>query len=206
MKLLEKYFPDLTEDQVEQFRKMEKIYKKWNERVNLISRRDIDNLYLNHVLPSLSIAKIVDFKSGTEVLDVGTGGGFPGIPLAIMFPQARFVLIDSIGKKVDAVQSVIDELELKNAEASKDRSEDIKERFDFVLGRAVSPLDVFYKKVKNNIKEEGFNDTGNGILYLGDTGNIKKKDFLDNIKVFNLEEYFKEEYFKGRKLLYCTID
>ena len=206
MFLNQKYFPDLTIDQLAKFKKLEEVYQKWNKRVNLISRRDVDNLYLHHVLPSLSIAKVVEFKPGTKILDVGTGGGFPGIPLDIMFPQAHFTLIDSVGKKIDAVQGIADELELKNVEARKARSEEVKEQFDFILGRAISPLDVFYKKVKDNIKEKSFNDIKNGILYLGDTENIKKKDILKKIQVFNLEEYFEEEYFKERKILYCTID
>ncbi|MFO7807597.1 MAG: 16S rRNA (guanine(527)-N(7))-methyltransferase RsmG [Candidatus Moraniibacteriota bacterium] len=206
MKLLEKYFPNLTGDQIEQFRKMKGIYKKWNERVNLISRKDIDNLYLHHVLPSLSIAKAVEFKPETKILDVGTGGGFPGIPLAVMFPLAHFTLIDSTGKKIEAVESIAQDLNLKNVEIKKARSEEIKDKFDFIVGRAVSPLDVFYKKVKSNIKEDSFNNIENGILYLGNTENVKKKDVLKKVKIFKLEDYFEEEYFKERKILYCTID
>ncbi|MDZ7611766.1 MAG: 16S rRNA (guanine(527)-N(7))-methyltransferase RsmG [Candidatus Moranbacteria bacterium] len=206
MFLIKKYFPNLNNEQLEQFDKLEGIYKKWNEKVNLISRKDIDSLYLHHVLPSLSIAKAVNFKSGTRILDVGTGGGFPGVPLAIMFPEVQFCLIDSIGKKIDAVNSIIEELGLENVKAKKARSEEEEGVYDFVVGRAVSPLDVFYKKVKDNIKKEGFNEMENGVLYLGDTGNIKKKDFLDKIQVFNLENYFEEEYFRGRKLLHCSID
>ncbi|MFW5885087.1 MAG: 16S rRNA (guanine(527)-N(7))-methyltransferase RsmG [Patescibacteria group bacterium] len=202
MRLIKKYFSDLTDAQLKQFDQLEEIYKKWNEKVNLISRKDIGNLYSHHILPSLSAAKMVNFKPKTKILDVGTGGGFPGIPLAIMFPEADFLLIDSIGKKIDAVENIANELNLKNVKTKKARSEEIKDEFDFIIGRAVSPLDIFYKKVENNIRSKSFNEIENGILYLGDTGNIKKKDFLDKIQVINLESFFAEEYFKERKLLY----
>ena len=161
-----RYFDALSTKQKNQFRQIGSIYESWNQKLNLISRNDINYIYLKHILHSLSIAKIVSFEPGTRVLDVGTGGGFPGIPLAIMFPQTQFHLIDSIGKKIRAVQQIAETLELANVSTNQIRAENVEEQHDFVLGRAVTNLDSFYHWVKNNIADHDRHNIPNGILYL----------------------------------------
>ena len=206
MDLILKYFPSLSETQRKQYEELSELYGYWNERINLISRKDIEHLYEKHVLHSLSIAKIIQFKKGTKILDVGTGGGFPGIPLAILFPETNFYLIDSIGKKIKVVNAISDSLKLQNIQAKQIRAEEIKERFDFITGRAVAALPDFLKLIKNKISANNFNELRNGLLYL------KGGDVSDELKqiqqiptVFNLSEFFEEEYFETKKIIYLPI-
>ena len=161
-----KQFPNLTDNQVQQFQKLEALYHDWNAKINVISRKDIDELYTKHVLHSLAIAKVQPFEPGTFVLDVGTGGGFPGIPLAILFPETRFFLIDVIAKKIKVVQAVADALELKNVKAEQLRAENVKGDFDFIVSRAVTNMPDFYSWVKDKIKKQNKHELKNGILYL----------------------------------------
>lgn len=200
------YFPDLTELQRSQIEKLQALYKEWNEKINVISRKDIDNLYVNHVLHSLAIAKITSFKLGAKVLDVGTGGGFPGIPLAILFPDAQFHLVDSIGKKITVVRNVAEALGLKNVKAEQIRAEQIKGEYDFIVSRAVTRLKEFYGWVHNKIKKESVHPLYNGILYL--KGGELDKEMAEMKKphqIFELSDYFKEEFFETKKVVYVPL-
>lgn len=200
--LLLKYFP-LTRTQEDLFTKLGPLFKEWNGKINLISRKDVEHLYLHHILHSLAIAKLISFKNDTGIIDVGTGGGFPGIPLAIMFPQCSFLMVDSIGKKIMVVNSLIESLGLKNAKAIQARAESIKEKADFVTGRAVSDIGGFYNTVKNLISKENRNDLPNGVIYLTG-GEIRKEvaPFGNRAKVYNISDWFEEEFFETKKLLY----
>ena len=204
MNNLEEFFPDLSKDQLEKFKNLQGIYKFWNSKVNVISRKDIDNIYINHILHSLSIAKVVQFKNSSRILDVGTGGGFPGIPLAIFFPNVNFTLIDSIRKKIDVVNSVCNELLISNVISVNDRVENHFEKYDFIISRAVVKMDKLYDLVKKNI-ETGFNnDIPNGILSLkGGDLNLELRNF-NNYKIYNLREYFSHDFFETKKLVYVT--
>ncbi|MEK9756030.1 MAG: 16S rRNA (guanine(527)-N(7))-methyltransferase RsmG [Bacteroidota bacterium] len=204
MNNLEEFFPDLSKDQLEKFKNLQGIYKFWNSKVNVISRKDIDNIYINHILHSLSIAKVVQFKNSSRILDVGTGGGFPGIPLAIFFPNVNFTLIDSIRKKIDVVNSVCNELLISNVISVNDRVENHFEKYDFIISRAVVKMDKLYDLVKKNI-ETGFNnDIPNGILSLkGGDLNLELRNF-NNYKIYNLREYFSYDFFETKKLVYIT--
>jgi 16S rRNA (guanine527-N7)-methyltransferase len=200
--ILLKYFP-LTEIQQEQFIRFGELFKDWNSKINLISRKDIEHLYLHHILHSLSIAKLIQFKDGTKIIDVGTGGGFPGIPLAIMFPQCSFLMVDSIGKKIMVVNDLIKLLGLTNAKGLLARAEGIHEEADFVTGRAVSDIGTFYTTVKWLIKKERKNTLPNGLIYL--TGGEIKKDiapFGNRARVYPISEWFKEEYFETKKVVF----
>jgi len=201
------YFQHLTPEQVIQFEKMAPVYREWNEKINVISRKDIDSLYEKHVLHALAIAKIITFRPGTKILDVGTGGGFPGIPLAILFPESQFTLIDSIGKKIKVVQAVSEELGLKNVTALHTRVQDIKEEFDFVISRAVTAFPDFVEMVKKNIARRPQNSRPNGIIYL------KGGDFRDEISYFKnavevseISGFFSEPYFETKKVIYLPIN
>ena len=202
MNELEKYFPNLSQEQIERFNKLLPLYNYWNSKVNLISRKDVDNLFTNHILHSLSIANIIRFKSSTRILDVGTGGGFPGIPLAIFFPDCNFTLIDSIGKKINVVKSICDELSLSNVNAINDRVENHNDKYDFILSRAVARMDKFYQLVKKNISSTSSNEKLNGIISLkgGDLEN-ELKDFKEN-KIFNISESLPHEFFQTKKIVY----
>ena len=202
-----KYFPNLTPEQILCFEKMDTVYRDWNEKINLISRKDIDSLYEKHILHSLAIAKIISFRPGTKILDVGTGGGFPGIPLAVMFPSAHFVLIDSIGKKIKVVQSVVEELGLKNVTAIHTRVEEVKSEFDFVISRAVTAFPVFVGLVKKNILREALNSLPNGIIYLkGGDFEEEIKDFKRSIEVSEIAKFFEEPFFETKKVLYLPVN
>jgi len=204
MKLILKYFPNLTKTQKAQFEKMGKLYIEWNEKVNLISRKDIENLYERHILNALAIAKIIDFKPGTIVLDLGTGGGFPGIPLAVIFPEVKFILVDSVGKKIKVIQEIVKSLELDNVKTQNIRGEELRGKFDFAVGRAVCSLDKFARLVQKNLIKGGHHQIKNGIFYFGETTNIEDKNLLEKVAEYKIENYFPEEYFKERKVLYLS--
>ena len=205
MNELEKYFPNLSQEQIERFNKLIPLYNYWNSKVNLISRNDVDNLYINHILHSLSIANIIRFKSSTRILDVGTGGGFPGIPLAIFFPDCNFTLIDSIGKKINVVKSICDELSLSNVNAINDRVENHNDKYDFILSRAVARMDKFYQLVKKNISSKSSNEKLNGIISLkGGDLEDELKYFKEN-KIFNISESLPHEYFQTKKIVYIPL-
>lgn len=204
MEIILKYFPDLTASQKEQFAALSELYAYWNERVNLVSRKDIDNLFEKHVLHSLGIAKVHRFAPSTKILDVGTGGGFPGIPLAILFPQSSFHLVDSIGKKIMVVKEVAQALDLKNVKAEQARAENLKQSYDFVVSRAVSSLSNFYPWVKHKFTK-GYNaGLKHGILYLkgGDLQEEIKTSGLKRVKQFDLTDYFSEDFFETKKVVY----
>lgn len=205
MKIIQKYFKDLSKEQLIQFTKLEVVYKDWNSKINVISRKDIDELYLRHVLHSLSIAKLISFKDGTSILDVGTGGGFPGIPLAILFPNCKFHLVDSIQKKINVVNNVVKELDLKNVKTSSSRVEAIFEKNDFIVSRAVTNMKDFVSWIKFKINKNSFNDFKNGVLYLkGGDLNEELKSFK-NVKTFELSEFFNEDFFNEKKVVYLPI-
>ncbi|MEO8532581.1 MAG: 16S rRNA (guanine(527)-N(7))-methyltransferase RsmG [Flavobacterium sp.] len=200
-----KYFPDLTDIQIEQFQKLDFLYHDWNEKINVISRKDIDALYTKHVLHSLGIAKIMKFEPGTTVLDVGTGGGFPGIPLAILFPETRFYLIDVIAKKIKVVQGVVDALELKNVKAEQLRAENAKGDFDFIVSRAVTNMPDFVSWIKDKIKKQHKHTLKNGILYLkGGDLTEELKDF-PSATLYDLAEIFDDEFFETKKVVHLPL-
>lgn len=200
-----KYFPNLTEVQKEQFAKLDLLYHDWNEKINVISRKDIDALYTKHVLHSLGIAKIMKFEPGTYVLDVGTGGGFPGIPLAILFPETRFYLIDVIAKKIKVVQAVVDALELKNVKAEQLRAENVKGDFDFIVSRAVTNMPDFVSWIKNKIKKQQKHELKNGILYL--KGGDLTEELADFPKAtqYDLADFFEDEFFETKKVVHLPL-
>jgi 16S rRNA (guanine527-N7)-methyltransferase len=204
--LLFRYFPDLTPSQKNQFEKLYDLYKEWNEKINVISRKDIDNLYVNHVLHSLGIARIIALKPGAKILDVGTGGGFPGIPLAIFFPETQFHLVDSIGKKITVVKNVADALGLKNVKAEQIRAEQIKDEYDFIVSRAVTRLKEFYGWVHKKAKKNSVHDLYNGILYLKG-GDLEEElaELKKPYQLFALSDYFKEEFFATKKVVYVPL-
>jgi len=204
--IIYQYFPDLSDHQKEQFDQLGDLYKFWNAQINVISRKDIDKLYLHHVLHSLAIAKVITFLPGEKVLDVGTGGGFPGIPLAILFPETQFHLVDSIGKKIKVVSGVARSIGLKNLVASHARAEQIDDKFDFVVSRAVTQLKDFYPWVKGKFNRDSRNTLKNGVLYLkgGDlTGEIAESG-LKNVTRFPINDYFNEEFFDTKFVLYFS--
>ena len=206
MEIIQKYFKNLTETQVEQFAQLEALYNDWNAKINVISRKDIQNLYEHHVLHSLGIAKVVNFKDGTTVMDLGTGGGFPGIPLAILFPEVQFHLVDSIGKKVRVAQEVATAIGLKNVKFSHARAEEVKEQYDFVVTRAVMPMVDLMKVARKNIKKEQHNALPNGIIALkGGELNGEIASMKNIATVWELSDVFKEEYFQTKKVVHVTI-
>lgn len=201
--LILKYFPNLKADQKERFAALDGLYRDWNAKINVISRQDIDALYEKHILHSLGIAKIVQFKPGTEILDVGTGGGFPGIPLAILFPMVDFHLIDSIGKKIKVVQEVSDALGLTNVRAEQIRAEQLNTTYDFVVSRAVTRLKPFLGWVRYKIHKAGNNDRPNGVLYLkGGDLTEELAEVQDRYRVYDLSDYFDEPFFETKKVIY----
>jgi 16S rRNA (guanine527-N7)-methyltransferase len=203
MQIIHKYFSNLSKQQIKQFSDLQKLYKYWNAKINIVSRRDIDKLYTNHILHSLAIAKVIEFKKGTKILDVGTGGGFPGIPLAILFPQADFLLIDSIGKKIKVVNEVSSAIDLTNIRTMHERAENVTETFDFIVSRAVTNMVVFKKWVKGKLNKKHKNILNNGILYL------KGGDLSEELKgiphtKYEISDYFSEDFFETKKVVYIS--
>lgn len=201
--LILKYFPEITDEQKQQFEKLEQLYTEWNEKINVISRKDMDGLYEKHILHSLGIAKVMPFADGTKVLDVGTGGGFPGIPLAILFPEVSFTLIDSIGKKIKVVEAVSEGLGLKNVTAVHGRAEKLKEKFHFVVSRAVTQMPEFLRWLKGKFEKEQLNEKHNGVLYLKG-GDLAEELAGLRCEIFQLKNYFEEEFFDTKKVVYLS--
>lgn len=201
-----KYFPHLSGVQKEQFDALFDLYKDWNAKINVISRKDIDNLYLHHVLHSLSIAKYIDFKPGTKIIDVGTGGGFPGVPLAIFFPEVDFLLLDSIRKKVRVAQEISDEIGLKNVSVIHERMENEKRQFDFVISRAVMQLPELVKRVRKNVAPKSMNAIPNGLICLkGGDLEEELRPFKSTVEAFPLENWFEESFFETKQLVYLPL-
>ena len=202
--LIEKYFQGLTAQQIDQFSKLKELYDDWNQKINVISRKDMDNFYLHHVLHSLSIAKVVKFKAYTEIMDAGTGGGFPGIPLAILFPKVKFHLVDSIGKKIKVVNEVKDSLGIKNVTAEQKRMEQVDRTFDFIVSRAVTSLPDFIKWTSYKFHKKSFNEIPNGILYIkgGDVESELSQLKRFKSKVYDIPAFFKESYFDTKKVVH----
>ncbi len=203
MQIIHKYFPDLTEKQIKQFTDLKELYEDWNAQINVISRKNMDALYTNHILHSLAIAKVIQFEKGTKVLDIGTGGGFPGIPLAILFPEVEFLLVDSIGKKIKVVNEVSAAIGFKNVRTMHERAENIKETFDFVVSRAVTNMTDFKKWVKGKFNKKHNNSLKNGILYL------KGGDLSEELRgishtPYEIADSFEEEFFETKKVIYIS--
>ena len=206
MELITKYFPQLTEEQRSQYATLDALYRDWNSKINVISRKDIDNLYEHHVLHSLGIAQIIRFRPGSRIMDLGTGGGFPGIPLAILFPECQFHLVDSIGKKVRVATEVAQSIGLKNVTFCHERAEEEKQRFDFVVSRAVMPLADLVKIVRKNIAPRPQNALPNGLICLkgGELAN-ETLPFKHRATLWDLKEYFEEEYFQTKKVVHVGL-
>ncbi|MEO5911951.1 MAG: 16S rRNA (guanine(527)-N(7))-methyltransferase RsmG [Pelobium sp.] len=202
--LIQKYFPNLSTIQIAQFDQLFELYQIWNAQINVISRKDIDSLYERHILHSLGIAKVCEFLPGSNVLDVGTGGGFPGIPLAILFPETQFLLVDSIGKKIKVVNEVASAIGLQNLKAVHSRAEQVSQNFDFIVSRAVTQLKDFYPWIKGKFKKQSHHQLANGVLYLkgGDLTEELSVSQLKNIKLYPLTAYFSEEFFETKFVVY----
>ena len=205
MEFILKYFPDLTDVQKNQFVQLEALYQDWNSKINVISRKDIDELYVKHVLHSLAIAKIQKFEPGTYVLDVGTGGGFPGIPLAILFPETRFYLIDVILKKINVVKAVAEALDLKNVKAEQMRAENVKGDFDFIVSRAVTNMPDFVSWIKDKIKKQQKHELKNGVLYLKGGDLTSELAAFPNAKEYNIADFFEGEFFETKKVVHLPL-
>jgi len=206
MTIISKYFPQINEKQADLFQQLQPLYAEWNAQINVISRKDFSEFYERHVLHSLAIAKFIRFKANTKILDVGTGGGFPGIPLAIFFPEVHFHLVDSIGKKIKVVNEVAKSLELKNVTAEQIRAEEIKDKYDFVISRAVTKLPEFVPWIQKNISSKQINALPNGIIYLkGGDLTDEIKPFKKKIFVQNINEYFEEEFFDTKKIVHLPL-
>jgi 16S rRNA (guanine527-N7)-methyltransferase len=203
--LIIKYFPNLSEEQNAQFSQLAELYKDWNSKINVISRKDIDELYLRHVLHSLGIAKVVEFKAGSNILDVGTGGGFPGVPLAILFPESKFHLVDSIGKKLKVIDEVTEALGLANIKTTHSRAETIEENFDFIVSRAVTAMPVFVEWIKRKVKKKQLHDVKNGILYLKGGDLTEELRSLPKATLYNLNDYFEEDFFETKKVVHLPL-
>ena len=203
MHVIHKYFPDLTEKQIEQFADLQHLYQHWNAQINVISRKNMDTLYTNHILHSLAIAKVIQFEKGTKILDIGTGGGFPGIPLAILFPEVDFLLVDSIGKKIKVVNEVSSAIGLTNVISLHERAENIKDTFDFVVSRAVTNMTDFKKWVKGKFNNTHNNTLNNGILYLKGGDLSEELRGLSYYK-YEIADLFEEEFFETKKVIYIS--
>ncbi|MFI8378932.1 16S rRNA (guanine(527)-N(7))-methyltransferase RsmG [Leeuwenhoekiella sp. NPDC079379] len=205
MILVDKYFSDLDENQILQFKKLNELYQDWNLKINVVSRKDIDEIYLRHVLHSLGIAKIQKFNPGASILDVGTGGGFPGIPLAILFPETQFHLVDSIGKKIKVVEEVSAGLGLTNVKITNDRVENINGQYDFIVSRAVAQMETFVHWVKGKIAKKNEHQLKNGILYLKGGDLSEELSLYTTAQVFDLKDYFEEEFFDTKKVVHLPL-
>jgi len=206
MEIIRKYFPDLSETQLNRVAQLKELYNYWNGQINVISRKDIDNLYVNHVLHSLAISRAVTFLDGSKVLDVGTGGGFPGIPLAILFPNVQFHLVDSIGKKIKVVEAVAAGLNLENVSCEQIRAEQLKDKYDFVVSRAVTSLPEFVSWIQGKISKQHRHKIKNGIFYLkGGDLEEELKPFRKIATTFDISDFFKEEYFNTKKIVYLPL-
>ena len=201
-----KYFPELTSTQKRRFENLGELYNYWNQKINIISRKDIKSLYLHHILHSLSIAKVIQFRPHTKIIDVGTGGGFPGIPISILFPEAQFYFIDSIDKKIKVVEAIITALGLKNCQAKRIRAENINDKYDFIIGRAVTNLSQFVKIISDKVSSRSFNSLTNGILYLKG-GSIEEeiKSLPYKTEIFNISTFFKEPFFETKIIVYINL-
>lgn len=201
-----KYFPNLTAEQIERFSALDSLYRDWNSKINVISRKDIDNLYEHHVLHSLAIAKILRFQAGTDVVDIGTGGGFPGIPLAIMFPECSFTLVDSVGKKIKVASEVAASLGLNNVNFVYDRMENVKQKFDFAVSRAAMSLDMLVKVCRKNLNKAGHNALPNGLICLkGGELETEVKAYSRIATLYNVSDFFSEDYFQTKKAVYLPL-
>ena len=205
MEIIQKYFKNLTEIQVEQFSKLQELYQDWNLKINVVSRKDIDELYLRHVLHSLGIAKVMQFKPGANVMDVGTGGGFPGIPLAILFPETNFHLVDSIGKKIKVVNEVAEGLGLQNIKTTHGRVEEVKEEYDFIVSRAVAQMETFVRWNKGKIAKKQQHDLKNGILYLKGGDLTEELAKYTSATIYDLPNYFEENFFETKKVVHLPM-
>ncbi len=205
LQLIESYFPDLTETQRKQFSQISEVYKDWNQKINVVSRKDIDEIYTRHVLHSLGIAKVQAFKSGANILDVGTGGGFPGIPLAILFPEVQFTLVDSIGKKIKVVDEVVEALKLTNVKTVNNRVEQLNGEFDFIISRAVAVMPSFVRWVKGKIAKHSHHELKNGILYLKGGNLTEELEPYKTVQLFPLSDFFEGEFFDTKKVVYLPM-
>jgi len=205
MEIISRYFRDLSPKQIEQFSKLGELYKIWNSKINVISRKDVDELYLRHVLHSLGIAKVQQFQSGANILDVGTGGGFPGIPLAVLFPESNFYLVDSIGKKIKVVKAIAEALDLKNVKATHGRAEKVRGEFDFIVSRAVTNMDDFVKWTRKKVDEKQRHTLKNGILYLKGGDLSEELQNFQKAKLYDLSDYFEEDFFETKKVVYIPL-
>jgi len=205
MKIIESYFPDLNNSQKKQFAQLQELYTYWNAQINVISRKDVEELYVRHVLHSLGIAKVQEFKNGAKILDIGTGGGFPGIPLAILFPEVSFHLVDSIGKKIKVVTEVSNALGLKNVVAEHHRAEKIKGEYDFIVSRAVTKMDDFVKWTRNKIAKKQNHELKNGILYLKGGDLTEELKSFPNAQLFDLKDYYENDFFETKKVVHIPL-
>lgn len=205
MEIINKYFTNLTDNQRIQFEKLNELYQDWNLKINVVSRKDIDELYLRHVLHSLGIAKVMEFEPGSKVMDVGTGGGFPGIPLAILFPETQFHLVDSIGKKIKVVNEVVAGLGLENVITTHGRVEEVKDTYDFIVSRAVAQMETFVRWTKGRIAKQQNHELRNGILYLkgGDLSEELKR--YTSATIYDLIDYFEEDFFETKKVVHLPV-
>ncbi|APG65622.1 16S rRNA (guanine(527)-N(7))-methyltransferase RsmG [Tenacibaculum todarodis] len=205
MEIIQKYFTELTATQIEQFSKLQELYEDWNLKINVVSRKDIDELYLRHVLHSLGIAKVMQFKPGAKVMDVGTGGGFPGVPLAILFPEVQFHLVDSIGKKIKVVNEVVAGLGLENVKTTHGRVEEVKDTYDFIVSRAVAQMETFVRWNKGKIAKKQNHDLKNGILYLKGGDLTEELEKYTSATIYDLPDFFEEDFFETKKVVHLGM-
>ncbi|MDG1041422.1 MAG: 16S rRNA (guanine(527)-N(7))-methyltransferase RsmG [Flavobacteriaceae bacterium] len=205
MRLIQKYFPNLTEIQFKQFEALQGLYEDWNAQINVISRKDIESLYLRHVLHSLSIAKLIQFQDGAKILDIGTGGGFPGIPLAILFPEVTFHLVDSINKKLKVVNGVAESLGLENVYTTHTRAETIEGQYDFIISRAVTTMPVFVSWIKNRVAKKNTHALKNGILYLKGGDLTEELKTYSKVTLYDLSAFFEDEFFETKKIVHLPL-